>query len=104
MVSTRSLEMRVAVLALTLSIAVGSTMAATRTGQIAPFARSDALPIVDVHGHLNGDMSAAQLIDLMNQSGVRRMVLSSARPVTRSAHPVHGKLTDLEHFVDSPGE
>src|SRR5580693_8916304 len=70
-----SLETRVAALALTLGIAMGSTMAAKRTGQIAPFARSDALPIVDVHGHLNADMSAAQLIDLMNQSGVRRMVL-----------------------------
>jgi predicted TIM-barrel fold metal-dependent hydrolase len=75
MVSMRSLETRVAALALTFGIAVGSTMAATRTGQIAPFAPSDALPVVDVHGHLNEDMSAAQLIDLMNQSAVRRMVL-----------------------------
>jgi hypothetical protein len=68
-------ETRVAALAPTLGLAVGSTMAATRTGQIAPFARSDALPIVDVHGHLNWDMSAAQLIDRMNQSALWRMVL-----------------------------
>jgi Tat protein secretion system quality control protein TatD with DNase activity len=42
---------------------------------IAPFARKDSLSIVDVHGHLNGDMSAEQLIELMDKSGVSRMVL-----------------------------
>jgi Tat protein secretion system quality control protein TatD with DNase activity len=42
---------------------------------IAPFARKESLAIVDVHGHLNGDMSADQLIDLMDRSGVSRMVL-----------------------------
>jgi hypothetical protein len=75
MVSRRSLEACVAALALTLAMAVGSTIAATRSGPIASLARSDALPIVDVHGHLNGDMSAAHLVDLMNQSAVPRMIL-----------------------------
>jgi len=33
------------------------------------------LPIIDVHGHLNGDMTAEQLIRLMDEAGVRSMVL-----------------------------
>lgn len=32
-------------------------------------------PIIDAHGHLNGDMSVEQLIELMDRGGVRRMVL-----------------------------
>lgn len=32
-------------------------------------------PIIDAHGHLNGDMSAERLIELMDRGGVRRMVL-----------------------------
>ena len=33
------------------------------------------LLIIDAHGHLNGDMSAKKLIELMDQAGVSRMVL-----------------------------
>jgi len=32
-------------------------------------------PIIDAHGHLNGDMTAERLIELMDRAGVRRMVL-----------------------------
>jgi predicted TIM-barrel fold metal-dependent hydrolase len=54
---------------------VGGARGRANAERIAPFARKDSLPIVDVHGHLNGDMSAEQLIDLMDRSGVSRMVL-----------------------------
>ncbi len=54
---------------------VGRVSILARAEPIKPFARKDSLPIVDVHGHLNGDMSAEQLIDLMDKSGVSRMVL-----------------------------
>jgi len=33
------------------------------------------LPVIDTHGHLNSDMSAERLIELMDRSGVQRMVL-----------------------------
>jgi Tat protein secretion system quality control protein TatD with DNase activity len=54
---------------------VGFTPKGARAEPIKPFARKNSLPIVDVHGHLNGDMSAEQLIELMDNSGVSRMVL-----------------------------
>jgi len=66
---------RLIVLALIHLLVLGAAVVATHAAQIAPFAQPDALPIVDVHGHLNGDMSAEQLIDLMNETGVRQMVL-----------------------------
>src|SRR5574341_2593322 len=33
------------------------------------------LPIIDAHGHLNGDMSAERLVQLMDLAGVKSMVL-----------------------------
>ncbi len=33
------------------------------------------LPIIDAHGHLNGDMSAERLVQLMDAAGVKSMVL-----------------------------
>lgn len=42
---------------------------------VAPYAGPEKLPIIDSHGHLNGDISAETLIALMNRSGVNRMVL-----------------------------
>ena len=54
---------------------VGAVAGRINAEPIASFARKQSLPIVDVHGHLNGDMSAEQLIELMDNSGVSRMVL-----------------------------
>jgi hypothetical protein len=42
---------------------------------IAEHARPERLPIVDFHTHLNGDMEAGRLLDLMDRTGVRSMVL-----------------------------
>jgi Tat protein secretion system quality control protein TatD with DNase activity len=42
---------------------------------IAAHAKSDKLPIIDAHGHLNRDMSAERLIQLMDENGVKSMVL-----------------------------
>ena len=33
------------------------------------------MPIIDAHGHLNGDMSAEELVSLMDAAGVKAMVL-----------------------------
>lgn len=54
---------------------VGAAAVATSAPEIAPFAGREALPIVDVHGHLDAAMSADRLIELMDESGVRQMVL-----------------------------
>ena len=42
---------------------------------IAEHARRERLPIVDFHTHLNDDMDARRLIELMDSTGVRTMVL-----------------------------
>jgi len=42
---------------------------------VAEHATRDALPIIDAHGHLNRDMSAARLISEMDNAGVKAMVL-----------------------------
>jgi len=42
---------------------------------IADHARPERLPIVDFHAHLNGDMGAEELVQLMDRMGVRTMVL-----------------------------
>ncbi|MFI5400491.1 MAG: amidohydrolase family protein [SAR324 cluster bacterium] len=42
---------------------------------VADRARPENLPIVDFHSHLNGDMDAGRLLELMELSGVRAMVL-----------------------------
>jgi hypothetical protein len=42
---------------------------------IAEHARPERLPIVDLHTHLNGDMEAKRLLELMDRTGVRTMVL-----------------------------
>lgn len=42
---------------------------------IAEHARPERLPIVDFHTHLNGDMEAGRLLDLMDRTGVRSMAL-----------------------------
>lgn len=42
---------------------------------IADYGGKDILPIIDAHMHLNADMTAERLIALMDQSGVRSMVL-----------------------------
>ncbi len=43
--------------------------------ELAPHARPENLPIIDAHGHLNGDMTAEHLLSLMGESGVTVMVL-----------------------------
>lgn len=50
-------------------------MVAAHAEPVGAFAQKGALAIVDVHNHLNRDMSAQQLIDLMDNAGVSRMVL-----------------------------
>ena len=42
---------------------------------IADYARPENLPVVDFHTHLNGDMDAGRLLELMDRSGVGAMVL-----------------------------
>lgn len=42
---------------------------------ITDHAKSERLPIVDFHTHLNGDMDVGRLLELMNRTGVRTMVL-----------------------------
>ena len=42
---------------------------------IAEHARPEQLPIIDFHTHLNGDMEARRLLELMDRTGVRSMVL-----------------------------
>jgi predicted TIM-barrel fold metal-dependent hydrolase len=42
---------------------------------LAGLAAGGPLPIIDAHGHLNGDMTAERLVELMDQAGVRGMVL-----------------------------
>ena len=42
---------------------------------IAEHARPERLPIIDFHTHLNGDMEATRLLELMDRTGVRSMVL-----------------------------
>lgn len=42
---------------------------------IAEHARLERLPIIDFHTHLNGDMEAKRLLELMDRTGVRTMVL-----------------------------
>lgn len=54
-----------------LLVVIGGTSCA----QIADSAGKDILPIIDAHMHLNADMSAERLISLMDQGGVRSMVL-----------------------------
>jgi len=48
--------------------AVGSEMADSRVN-------ANVLPIIDAHGHLNRDMSAERLIQLMDAAGVKSMIL-----------------------------
>ena len=43
--------------------------------EVAPHARPENLPIIDAHGHLNGDMTAESLVRLMDATGVKAMVL-----------------------------
>lgn len=43
--------------------------------EIAPHARPENLPVIDAHGHLNGDMTAERLLGLMDAAGVKAMVL-----------------------------
>jgi len=42
---------------------------------IAEHARPERLPIIDFHTHLNGDMEPKRLLELMDRTGVRSMVL-----------------------------
>jgi hypothetical protein len=42
---------------------------------IAEHARRERLPLVDFHTHLNGDMEAGRLLELMDRTGVSTMVL-----------------------------
>lgn len=51
------------------------TRAAFLPISIQPETRNRDLPIIDAHNHLNGNMSGEQLLRLMDEAGVRRMVL-----------------------------
>lgn len=58
-----------------LIIAIVSAISISGCTSIAEHARSERLPIVDFHTHLNGDIEAKDLLELMDRSGVRTMVL-----------------------------
>jgi len=70
-------QMRMQVLSLTVRLfSLGVMLSALSMPVIADEKIStDTLPIIDVHGHLNGDMRAERLVDLMNRAGVKSMVL-----------------------------
>ncbi len=58
-----------------LIIGLVASMSLSGCVSIADHARPERLPIVDFHTHLNGDMPAERLIELMDRTGVRAMVL-----------------------------
>mgnify|MGYP001561753783 CR=1 FL=1 len=55
--------------------AVAAAVALSGCVSIAEHAKPERLPIVDFHAHLNGDMEARRLLELMDRTGVRAMVL-----------------------------
>lgn len=56
--------------------ALGVWAAACGTPSSRPtFPETEALPIIDAHMHINHDTSAEKLVSLMDEAGVRRMVL-----------------------------
>ena len=57
------------------SLALVLLLSACGCVSVADFAAPAALQVIDAHNHLNGDMSAEELIGLMDRSGVRAMVL-----------------------------
>jgi predicted TIM-barrel fold metal-dependent hydrolase len=91
---------RVAIIALCI---VGGAPGRANAEPIAPFASKNSLPIVDVHGHLNEDMSAAQLIELMDKSGVSRMVLMPRYFSGRRAGGSGSDEQALEYAKTHPG-
>jgi hypothetical protein len=64
----RALVMILGVSGFSLLNAVGSGAADNQVN-------SNVLPIIDAHGHLNGDMPAERLVQLMDVAGVKSMVL-----------------------------
>jgi len=60
---------------LALVATLGGMLVEVRAGPVVPLAQTESIAIVDVHNHLNGDMSAEELIGLMDKNGVSRMVL-----------------------------
>jgi len=58
-----------------LIVAVVAAISLSGCVSIADHARPERLPIVDFHTHLNGDMEAKRLLELMGRTGVRTMVL-----------------------------
>ena len=67
--------MRVSVLVIFLCISCFSLLHAADLGTADNKANAVVLPIIDAHGHLNGDMSAERLVHLMEAAGVKSMVL-----------------------------
>jgi hypothetical protein len=58
-----------------LIVAVVTAISLSGCISIVEHARPERLPIVDFHTHLNGDMEAKRLLELMDRTGVRTMVL-----------------------------
>jgi hypothetical protein len=58
-----------------LGVSSFSLLNAVASGAADNRVNSNVLPIIDTHGHLNGDMSAERLVQLMDLAGVRSMVL-----------------------------
>jgi len=67
---------------------------------IAEHARPERLPIVDFHMHLNGDMEAKRLLELMDRAGVRTMVLM-ARYYSNPQDAGYGSDTQAADFARS---
>lgn len=67
--------MRFRALVVILGIGGLSLLNAVASGATDNQVDSNVLPIIDAHGHLNGDMSAERLVQLMDAAGVKSMVL-----------------------------
>lgn len=61
------------------------------------------LSIVDAHGHLNRDMSAEQLIELMDKAGVSRMVLMARYMKSKRSMGYASDELALEYSKKYPG-
>ncbi len=63
---------------LMIAISLLGLLGVASTRAIGESPSSEQFPIVDAHNHLNKDISAEQLIELMDKAGVSRMVLMTS--------------------------
>jgi len=66
-------------------------------------AKKDVLPIIDAHMHLNRDMPAEQLIELMDRAGVKSMVLMARYYRSRRASGNGSDEQALQYAAHYPG-